>query len=68
MVTGMLPVIAERMSLMKKTAKKLALNRETLTNLEENLGQVAGGITLRCPYSGQNTCNTCVATCTSNYC
>lgn len=54
---------------MKKTVKKMALSRETLVSLEKSLGEVAGGaITLRCPYSGQNTCNTCVGTCTSNYC
>jgi hypothetical protein len=51
---------------MKKTVKKLALNRETLTNLEENLAQVAGGATLHCEYSGYRTCATCAATCGTN--
>jgi len=53
---------------MKKTVKKLVLNRETLTNLEENLGEVAGGATLRCQYSGYQTCATCMATCGTNLC
>ena len=39
---------------MKKTAKKLVLNRETLSNLENHLEHVAGGVTI----VGQ-TCNTC---------
>ncbi len=30
---------------MKKQAKKMTLTRETLSQLEKNLGQVAGGIT-----------------------
>ena len=53
---------------MKKQVKKLVLSRETLVDLEENLVQVAGGYTARCQYSGYNTCNTCAATCTTNYC
>jgi hypothetical protein len=53
---------------MKKTMKKLVLNRETLVNLQENLDRVAGGITPRCMYSGYNTCQTCEATCGTNFC
>jgi hypothetical protein len=53
---------------MKKTVKKLVLNRETLVDLEENLWRVAGGYTARCQYSGYGTCTTCQATCTTNYC
>ena len=53
---------------MKKTVKKLVLNRETLVDLEENLRQVAGGYTARCQYSGDGTCLTCAPTCTTNYC
>lgn len=53
---------------MKKSPKKLVLHRETLVRLEEDLREVAGGITPRCPYSGYATCNTCAATCTTNYC
>lgn len=46
---------------MKKTAKKLVLNRETLSKLE-SLEGVAGGVTL----VGQ-TCNTC-RTCSNTPC
>lgn len=53
---------------MKKTVKKLVLNRETLVDLEDNLRQVAGGYTARCQYSGYGTCLTCEPTCTTNYC
>jgi hypothetical protein len=53
---------------MKKTVKKLVLNRETLVDLEQSLRQVAGGITLRCQYSGYQTCGTCESVCTTNYC
>ncbi len=55
---------------MKKQVKKLVLSRETLVDLETNLWQVAGGITLRCQYSdGRATCATCDnATCTTNLC
>jgi hypothetical protein len=61
------PVQGDEMK--KKELKKLALHRETLTDLDRlDLHQVAGGITLRCTYSGYNTCNTCQATCTTNYC
>jgi hypothetical protein len=52
---------------MKKTMKKLALNRETLVDLE-HLGKVAGGITLHCQYSGYGTCGTCESVCTTNFC
>ncbi len=69
---------------MKKQMKKLALTRETLTNLQHSsLLRIAGGITAvqdcgtqSCapPYSscefsnGQNTCVTCEGVCTTNYC
>jgi hypothetical protein len=55
---------------MKKTSKKLVLSRETLADLETNLRQVAGGITIRGCYSnGRDTCATCDnATCTTNLC
>jgi hypothetical protein len=53
---------------MKKNTKKLVLNRETLANLDPRLSQVVGGITALCEYSGYRTCNTCQATCTTNYC
>jgi len=53
----------------KKTTKKLSLNRETLTQLEEPvLERVAGGYTERCTYSGYWTCGTCESVCTTNYC
>ena len=48
---------------MKKQMKKLVLSRETLVRLEENLGQVAGGLTNNpqiCGDSGVNTCQTFV--------
>ncbi len=55
--------------IMKKQMKKLVLSRETLVSLETNLGQVAGGYTLRCQYSGYATCTTCDnQTCGTNYC
>jgi hypothetical protein len=53
---------------MKKNTKKLVLNRETLVLLDNNLKDVAGGITLRCQYSGYATCGTCAATCGTNLC
>jgi hypothetical protein len=53
---------------MKKTAKRLVLSRETLSNLESSLEQVAGGITRFCTFSGYNTCQTCEATCGTNLC
>ena len=54
---------------MKTRDKKLMLNRETLVELEQgDLQQAAGGVTLGCPYSGYRTCNTCAASCTTNYC
>jgi hypothetical protein len=54
---------------MKKQVKKLALAKETLVNLEESLGQVAGGVTLKaCTFSGYNTCQTCGASCGTNLC
>ena len=52
----------------KKDKKKLTLNRETLVSLEENLPLVAGGATLRCEYSGYQTCATCGQTCGTNLC
>jgi hypothetical protein len=57
---------------MKKTAKKMVLNRETLGHLEHSLEKVAGGATgysyCHCPDTGRQTCNTCEATCTTNFC
>ena len=52
----------------KKEKKKLTLNRETLVSLEENLQQAAGGATLRCEWSGYQTCATCGGTCGTNLC
>ncbi len=69
---------------MKKRTKKLALNRETLVHLENDLGQIVGGLTAvtecgtrtcmpphsGCEYSGagRQTCLTCQRTCTTNLC
>lgn len=53
---------------MKKTMKRLVLNRETLANLDEGLDKAAGGITRFCTFSGDNTCQTCIATCGTNLC
>jgi hypothetical protein len=57
---------------MKRTPKKLTLQRETLAGLTRSeLEQAAGGFTIRpdeCQYSGRKTCLTCEATCTTNYC
>jgi hypothetical protein len=54
---------------MKKKTKKLVLSQETLIRLEDNLGEIAGGVTLRCDYSGTyRTCATCGQTCTTNLC
>jgi len=54
---------------MKKQMKKLVLSRETLVSLEANLGQVAGGYTTFCQYSGYGTCTTCDnQTCGTNFC
>jgi len=60
---------------MKKKTKKLSLNRETLVHLDRNLSQVGGGATqftvcgsCNCTFSGRATCNTCEATCTTNFC
>jgi hypothetical protein len=47
--------------LMKKQAKKLRLNRETLTGLEQSLDQVGGG-SLLCP---SYTCGSLPQTCQS---
>lgn len=65
----------------KKTAKKLVLAKETLTDLQSGLGHVAAAATgvygclsgtgcgePACPYSGYRTCNTCGATCGTNLC
>jgi hypothetical protein len=53
----------------KAKSKKLVLNRETLVQLEEpNLALAAGGATLRCEYSGYQTCATCGQTCGTNLC
>lgn len=54
---------------MKKKIQKLALNRETLHELDRpELRQAVGAYTLRCPYSGYATCNTCESVCTTNFC
>ncbi|HKI04544.1 MAG TPA: class I lanthipeptide [Thermoanaerobaculia bacterium] len=57
---------------MKKHLKKrLVLHRETLTALDQlELKAAAGGATSprACPYSGYQTCGTCQATCTTNFC
>ena len=58
---------------MKKSLKRLTLNRETLLSLDRShLPQVAGGASIACTYtnccSGQATCATCQATCTSKLC
>jgi hypothetical protein len=68
---------------MKKQAKKLVLNRETLVDLEHRLKPIVGGLTAwadcgtqTCapPYSacdfsnGQDTCISCAGNCTTNYC
>ncbi len=55
---------------MKKQMKKLVLNRETVVNLEKELGWVAGGLTNNpniCGDSGVNTCPTFVRTCGATY-
>lgn len=55
---------------LKKT-KKLQLNRETLTQLDNSeLHQVAGGATVGpgCWSGGRRTCATCELTCTTNEC
>ncbi len=57
-----------------KKPKKLQLNRETLTQLDQlDLQRVAGGATATCPdvcyfSNGRNTCTTCNLTCTTNLC
>lgn len=62
--------------------KKLALHRETLSDLDRTrLGHAAGGGTETyffcpsytcypgvCQFSDYNTCLTCEMTCTTNYC
>lgn len=56
---------------MKKKIKKLEINRETLAKLDElELHPVAGGTSSPdyCTFSGYRTCNTCKATCGTNYC
>lgn len=57
-------------TIMKKQTKKLVLSKETLSRLEENLNQVAGGSHYPdCPWSGgYRTCATCGNTCTTNLC
>ncbi len=66
---------------MKSKAKKLALHRETLAELDRSqMGQAAGGASNRytcqsytcypglCEFSGLATCWTCQGTCTTNLC
>lgn len=65
----------------KKTAKKLMLAKETLSDLQSDLVYVAAAATAAgacisgtgcgapaCPWSGYRTCNTCGATCGTNLC
>jgi hypothetical protein len=56
---------------MKTQRKKLVLNRETMVNLEANLGRVVGGLTMNpavCDTtSGYNTCQTYLRTCGATY-
>ncbi|HEY0555417.1 MAG TPA: hypothetical protein VGG20_14235 [Thermoanaerobaculia bacterium] len=55
---------------MKKQMKKLVLNRETVVNLEKDLGRVIGGVTMNpavCDTSGFYTCQTFVRTCAATY-
>ena len=65
----------------KKNLKKLVLSKETLTDLQSDLGYVAAAATgvygcvsgtgcgaPACPWSGYRTCNTCGATCGTNLC
>ena len=65
---------------MKKKMRKLALNRETLAELDRlNLQEAVGGATQytcpsftcypdNCEFSRRATCTTCQMTCTTNYC
>jgi hypothetical protein len=58
----------------KKGFKKLVLHRETLRELDGLSGVVGGAATQTCQpdycdfSNGRNTCTTCIATCTTNYC
>jgi hypothetical protein len=56
----------------KRTLKKLALVKETVLRLEEDLAQIAGGATTLpgcITYTGIRTCASCDNhTCTSNRC
>jgi hypothetical protein len=55
----------------KKTIKKLVLNRETLIELDRpNLQEAFGGVTLKaCTFSGGiATCATCGGGCQTNLC
>ncbi|HLX10322.1 MAG TPA: hypothetical protein VKY89_20915 [Thermoanaerobaculia bacterium] len=68
---------------MRKSRKRLALNRETLVELDRSDMQAANGATTEystcygcasftcrppCQYSNRNTCTTCQMTCTTNFC
>ncbi len=65
---------------MKSKAKKLALHRETLAELDRSqMAPAAGGYTSYlcpsftcypgvCAWSDRDTCYTCEQTCTTNYC
>jgi hypothetical protein len=68
---------------MRKTRKRLTLNRETLVELDRSELQPANGATgpystcygcasftcmPRCQDSNRNTCTTCQMTCTTNFC
>jgi hypothetical protein len=67
----------------RKTRKRLTLNRETLVELDRTELRPANGATgvasgcygcpsatcmPPCEYSHRNTCTTCQATCTTNFC
>lgn len=56
---------------MKKKSCSLKLHRETLKALDARaLEPAAGGYTTprQCPWSGYQTCGTCVLTCGTNLC
>lgn len=42
---------------MKKKAKKISLNRETLRSLDQNLDAVVGGVTVLCATRNPTVCN-----------
>jgi hypothetical protein len=67
----------------RKTHKRLTLNRETLVELDRSELQPVNGATTAystcygcasftcrpaCEFSNRNTCTTCQMTCTTNFC